>query len=104
MVIVENEKNSALLKARAEIDYAAHVVINEVAVFSQFSPIWKEKGKYEFAVMPHPSGWQVVAAKIVNKVVPETAKDFEGFIFRHNTGFMATFDTLENITKFIETI
>lgn len=36
--------------------------------------------------------------------IPETAKDFEGFIFRHNTGFMATFDTLENVTKFIETI
>ena len=122
IVVVENEKNSALLKARAEVDYAAHVVINGVAIFSQFSPIWREsqfspiwresqfspiwreKGEYEFAVMPHPSGWQVVAANIVNKVIPETAKDFEGFIFRHNTGFMATFDTLENVTKFIETI
>jgi uncharacterized UPF0160 family protein len=104
IVVVENEKNSALLKARAEIDYSAHVVINGVAIFSQFSQIWRDKGEYEFAVMPHPSGWQVVAAKIVNKVIPETAKDFEGFIFRHNTGFMATFDTLENIIKFIETI
>jgi uncharacterized UPF0160 family protein len=103
MAVIRNEKESALEKAKAEKEYSEHTVINGIALFPKFSPIWKEKGEYEFAVMPHPSGWQVVAAKIVNKVVPETAKDFEGFIFRHNTGFMATFDTLDSIMEFVKT-
>ena len=53
--------------------------------------------------MPYtvPGQWQLVSADTTITVVPETVKVIEGFIFRHNSGFMATFNSLEAAKKAI---
>lgn len=95
-IILENEFRSAQDKGRAEIEYFNRESLpNGVAVFSEFSPIWKDKGEHEFAVMPHPSGWQIVARDTNTAIVPESVSKSKDFIFRHQSGFMATFKTKE---------
>lgn len=94
--ILENELRSAREKGQAAREYQDRgITENNVAVFNNFSPIWKEKGDHDFAVMPHPSGWQIVARDTRVVTVPEAVSNVEGFIFRHKNGFMATFATKE---------
>lgn len=92
--ILENELRSAREKGQAEREYQDRGILeNNVAVFKNFSMIWKDKGHHDFAVVPHPSGWQIVARDTRFVTVPEAVANVDGFIFRHNTGFMATFAT-----------
>lgn len=94
--ILENELRSAREKGQAEREYQDRgVTENNVAVFNKFSPIWKEKADHDFAVMPHPSGWQIMARDTRVVTVPEAVSNVDGFIFRHISGFMATFATKE---------
>lgn len=95
--ILKNEFVSAQTKGRAEVDYLERKILdNNVALFYNFSPIWKEKGEHQFAILPYtkPGEWQLVSANTDVAVVPEEVKHVDGFIFRHNSGFMATFDSL----------
>lgn len=95
-LILENEFRSAQEKGQAEIEYHNRQTLpNNVAVFANFSPIWKEKMEHDFAVMPHPSGFQIVARDTTIKTVPESVAESPDFIFRHASGFMATFKTKE---------
>lgn len=92
--ILKNEFKSAQDKGQAEIEYFEREILqNGVAVFPNFSPIWKDKGDHQFAVMPYskPGQWQIVAADTTIAALPETVSCSDGFIFRHPSGFMATF-------------
>lgn len=102
--VLKNEFVSAQQKGKAEIEYFEREVLdNNVALFTNFSPIWKEKGDHQFAIMPYtvPGQWQIVSADTTVAIVPETVSVIEGFIFRHNSGFMATFSSLEATKKAI---
>lgn len=107
--ILKNEFQAAQQKGKAEIEYIEREILkNNVALFTNFSPIWKEKGEHQFGIMPYTATgqWQLVSADTNVSVVPETVAKIEGFIFRHNSGFMATFSSLEaakNAAKIIET-
>lgn len=103
--IIENELRGASVKAKNESEYASRKVLkNNVAVFENFSTIWKEKGDHRFAVMPHKDGAQVLSFNTNVCIIPENAKEFEGFIFRHAAGFIATFTSIEYAVKFAETL
>lgn len=94
--ILKNELRSAREKGQAEREYQDRdITENNVAVFQNFSMIWKDKGHHDFAVMPHPSGWQIVARDTRVVTVPVAVSNVEGFIFWHKNGFMATFATKE---------
>lgn len=100
--VLKNEFLSAQAKGKAEIEYFRRAILdNNVALFTNFSPIWKEKGEHQFAIMPYtvPGQWQLVSADTTVAVVPETVSVIEGFIFRHNSGFMATFSSLESVKE-----
>lgn len=98
MQVIENEIYAAEQRAKAEKEYGNREIFNNnVAVFETFSPIWKEKGDHTFAVLPYttPSQWQIVSANSVSWPLPEESvlKTLVGddLIFRHQSGFMATF-------------
>ena len=94
--ILETELRSAREKGKSEREYGDRdITENNVAVFQNFSMIWKDKGHHDFAVMPHPSGWQIVARDTRVVTVPVAVSNVEGFIFWHKNGFMATFATKE---------
>ena len=62
MIIIENEHYAAIEKAKSERQYASRQILpNNVAVFDEFSTVWKEKGEHLFAVLPHANGWQIVS-------------------------------------------
>lgn len=96
--IIENEIYGALTRAKAEKTYEYRKEITPItALFSEFCPIWKEKDQYHFALMPYTTEgqWQIVAADSNSYPLPE--KTFldnlvgDKLIFRHQSGFMATF-------------
>ena len=88
--IVKNVFYMAEQKAKAEEEYAMRTVLpNNVAVFENFSAVWKSKGDHQFAVMPHPNGWQLQSASTQIAVIPEDVANVDGFIFRHPSGFIA---------------
>lgn len=96
--VLKNEFISAQAKGKAEIEYFNREVLNNnVALFTSFSPVWKEKGEHQFAIMPYTSQgqWQLISADTTKAVVPEEVNKIDGFIFRHSAGFMATFSSLE---------
>lgn len=103
--ILENEFIAAKKSAIAEVEYMNRYVLeNGVALFETFSPVWKAKADHNFAVMPHHSGWQVLARDTAVCTIPETANGYEGFIFRHAAGFIATFNTREAAINFAKTL
>lgn len=103
--IIENEIISAREKARSEREYADRQILdNNVAIFAQFSTVWKEKADHLFAVLPHATGWQIQSRDTSIDVVPERVKDFDGFVFRHGSGFMATFKEYSQVLDFAKTI
>jgi uncharacterized UPF0160 family protein len=105
--ILKNEFLSAQQKGKAEIEYFNREVLeNNVAFFDSFSPIWKEKRDHQFAIMPYtvPGQWQIVSADTTVAVIPEEVNKIDGFIFRHNSGFMATFNSLEAVIKAVKAL
>lgn len=103
--VIENELHAETKAAIAEFEYdSRNVLTNGVAVFQKFSPVWKTKADHNFAVMPHPSGWQVVARDTAICTIPPAAAEFGGFIFRHVSGFMATFTDRESAVAFAITL
>lgn len=96
--ILKNEFLSAQAKGKAEMEYIHREILEgNVALFTSFSPIWKEKDEHQFAILPYtvPGQWQLVSADTNIAIIPESVNVVEGFIFRHNSGFMATFSSLE---------
>lgn len=90
LTIIENELYSCVKKAKSEADYSKRTILpNNVAVFDEFSTVWKEKGEHQFAILPHANGWQIQSADIIIATVPEAVADCDGFVFRHASGFMA---------------
>ncbi len=89
--ILMNEMVSAVGKAKAEVEYRKRDILpNNVAVFREYSPVWKDKEEHVFAVMPHANGWQIQSRDTEIAVIPSDIADIPGFIFRHKSGFMAT--------------
>lgn len=98
MQVIENEIYAAEQRAKAEKEYINREILdNNVAVFESFNPIWKEKGDHQLAIMPYttPRQWQIVSADSAKWPLPEESvlKTLVGddLIFRHQSGFMATF-------------
>lgn len=98
MQVIENEIYAAEQRAKAEKEYNNRKILeNGVAVFESFSPIWKEKGDHKFAVLPYTTAgqWQIVSADSARWPLPEqtelTKLVGDDLIFRHQSGFMATF-------------
>lgn len=90
LLILTNEYVSAMEKAESERNYTNRLILkNNVAVFDEFSNVWKEKNEHQFAILPHKDGWQIQTRDSFVAQVPESVKDCEGFVFRHGTGFMA---------------
>jgi len=90
MVIIGNEVYNSERKAEFEAEYHRRVILpNNVAVFEEYSGIWKDKTDHVFAVMPHANGWQIQSRDTTIDVVPESIAHCPGFIFRHKSGFMA---------------
>jgi len=88
--IIKNEVHKAVKKAKSEADYAKRKVLpNNVAVFDEFSTVWKEKNEHTFAMLPHANGWQIQSIDTTVAKVPENISDCDGFVFRHASGFMA---------------
>ncbi|MCF0056073.1 MYG1 family protein [Dyadobacter sp. CY356] len=88
--IIGNEIYSSVKKAKSESDYQFRTVLdNNVAVFDQFSTVWKDKKEHIFAVLPHANGWQLQTVDTLVAVVPERITQLDGFVFRHISGFMA---------------
>jgi uncharacterized UPF0160 family protein len=88
--IIENEIHSAIRKAKSEAAYEQRIVLpNNVAVFEEYSSVWKNKKEHLFAVMPHANGWQINSRDTTLGQVPENVENCDGFVFRHKSGFMA---------------
>jgi len=105
MTIIENERHSAIEKARSERQYSERSILpNNVAVFDEFSTVWKEKGEHQFAILPHANGWQIQSRDTAVATVPERVAECEGFIFRHGSGFMATVKEKSTAIAFAETL
>lgn len=103
--ILTNEIHSAVQKARSEAQYSArHVLPNNVAVFEEFSTVWKEKKDHQFAVFPHANGWQIQSIDTTRAVVPESIAACEGFVFRHASGFLAVVKEKEIAIAFALTL
>jgi uncharacterized UPF0160 family protein len=90
LIILDNELYSCGKKAKSEADYLNRTVLsNNVAVFDEFSTVWKEKGEHQFAILPHANGWQIQSADTSLAIVPDSVAACDGFVFRHDSGFMA---------------
>lgn len=88
--ILANEIYSASKKAKSESDYKNRVILpNNIAVFDEYSAIWKDKKDHLMAVMPAANGWQINSRDTALAQIPESVSECEGFIFRHASGFMA---------------
>lgn len=100
--IIENEVFSAAKKARSEAEYATRQILdNHVAVFEQFSTVWKDKKEHLFAILPHANGWQIQSLDTTIATVPESVSACEGFVFRHASGFMAVVKDKDALLTFV---
>lgn len=100
-LIIENEVNSALKKAKSEAAYAERLILdNNVAVFEAHSSVWKSKKEHLYAVMPHANGWQINSRDTTIGQIPENVSECEGFVFRHKSGFMAVIKERETAVQF----
>lgn len=105
LVIIENEIIGAVAMAKSESDYSNRQILsNNVAVFEEFSNVWKDKAEHNFAIMPHASGWQIQSRDTSLFKVPESVESIDGFIFRHGSGFMATSKNKESLIKFAQNL
>lgn len=105
IAIVQNEIYSAIKKAKSEADYDKRTILpNNVAVFDEFSTVWKSKEEHIFAVLPHANGWQIQTRDTTIAIVPENISQYDGFIFRHLSGFMAVIKDKEVAVDFAGTL
>lgn len=95
MQVIENE---IYWQSGKEKEYNNRKILeNGVAVFESFSPIWEEKCDHKFAVLPYtkPGQWQIVSVNNVTWPLPEQTEITnlvgDQLVFRHQSGFMATF-------------
>lgn len=103
--IVRNEIYSATRKAESERKYSQRIILeNNVAVFDEYSTVWKEKRDHVFVVMPHANGWQIQTIDTAIDLIPEAITSAPGFHFRHITGFMATLTTKDDAISFAATL
>lgn len=103
--IINNELYNAGQKAKAEAEYAVRqILLNNIAVFDEYSAVWKEKGDHMIVVQPHANGWQIISKNSAHAQVPETAEQLPGFVFRHKTGFMAVVKEKDVAVRFAETL
>lgn len=104
--IIQNEVFNAWMKARSEQEYRRRIINirNNVAIFDEYNAVWREKKEHLFAVMPHATGWQVQSADIAIETIPESVKDWPGFVFRHSNGFMAVLKERSDALAFIATL
>lgn len=104
-VIIRNEVYNAQKKAASEAAYSNRTILeNNVAVFEEFSTVWKEKYEHVFVVMPHAMGWQLQSVDTTIAVVPESVSQLPGFIFRHISGFMAVVKDRAELVHFASTL
>ncbi|WP_221393771.1 MYG1 family protein [Dyadobacter sp. NIV53] len=104
-IMIENELYEAIRKAKSEADYANRTILpNNVAVFDEYSAVWKNKNEHVFVVLPHANGWQIQTIDTTIATVPESITESEGFIFRHGSGFMAVVKDKEVAVSFAETL
>jgi uncharacterized UPF0160 family protein len=102
VTILTNEMVSAVGKAKATAEYDKRRVLpNNVAVFDEYSSIWKDKEEHLFVVMPHANGWQLQSRDTAVAVVPTDIEEVPGFIFRHKSGFLATVKELDEMMKYV---
>jgi uncharacterized UPF0160 family protein len=105
MQIISNEIHMAAKKARSEADYKNRFILdNNVALFEQYSTVWKDKKEHVFAVLPHASGWQIQTIDTNVATIPESITDLKGFIFRHSSGFMAVVKDKDVLVDFAGTL
>ncbi|MCF2447723.1 MYG1 family protein [Dyadobacter sp. CY345] len=105
MEIIKNEVHKAVKKAKSEADYSKRTILaNNVAVFDEFSTVWKEKDEHTFAMLPHANGWQIQSVDTTVAKVPENIADCEGFVFRHASGFMAVVKDKNVALEFAKTL
>jgi len=103
--IITNEVYKAVKKAKSEAEYAKRTILsNNVAVFDEFSTVWKEKNEHTFAMLPHANGWQIQSIDTTVAKVPENISECDGFVFRHASGFMAVVKEKEVALAFAETL
>lgn len=103
--IVRNEIYSAIKKAESERHYTERTILeNNVAVFDEYSTVWKEHRDHVFVVMPHANGWQIQTIDTAIDVIPESVALAPGFSFRHISGFMATLRTRHEAITFAATL
>jgi len=103
--IIRNEVYKAVKKAKSEADYSNRTILqNNVAVFEEFSTVWKEKNEHVFAILPHANGWQIQSIDTTVAKIPENVAACEGFVFRHASGFMAVVKDKNAILAFAETL
>jgi len=104
-MIIGNELHLANEKGKAETDYAHRIILpNNVAVFQEFSMVWKEKGEHQFALMPHQQGWQIQSRDTSVAVIPENVADVEGFVFRHASGFICAIKGYDAALEYAQTL
>ncbi len=103
--IVRNEIYSAIKKAESERHYTERTILeNNVAVFDEYSTVWKEHRDHVFVVMPHANGWQIQTIDTAIDIIPESIASAPGFSFRHISGFMATLRTRLDAITFASTL
>ncbi|TDE17155.1 MYG1 family protein [Dyadobacter psychrotolerans] len=99
--MIVNELYSSSKKAKSEAAYQHRTILpNNVAVFDEFSTVWKEKKEHVFAVLPHANGWQIQTVDTNIAVIPQDIAGLETFVFRHISGFMAVIKDKETLINF----
>jgi len=102
--ILENEISSATERLKAERIYNEREILpNNVAVFSEFCPIWKQKGDHNFAILPNPQGWSLNSANSSTHPLPENI-EHKDLIFAHKGRFIAVFKTKEAAIEVAKTL
>lgn len=103
--IIGNEIYKSVKKAKSEAEYNDRLILdNNVAVFDQFSTVWKEKKEHTFAILPHANGWQIQTMDTNIAKIPESIAELDGFVFRHASGFMAVVKDKSVVMDFAQTL
>lgn len=86
-----NEIYAANQRIDAERIYGEGVRLNDDTIrFYEFCSIWKDKGKYKYAIQPNPQGWAVISSDSSKYPLPD-ASAYDSFIFQHKGRFIAVF-------------
>lgn len=103
--ILENEIYAAEKWVQAVAIYEQRITLpNGVAVFSEHNTVWRYYALHLIAVMPTKDGWQILSRDTKLFVIPESATQADGCIFRHANGFMAIFEKREQAIEFAQNL